>query len=159
MLFLICLLMSNIYDIIMRMSKIVLDVSANLEKLAFKLKNKAEIFLVGGYVRNGLLGFCETDVDLASELTPEELKTYLKFSDFKVKDKSKKMGTVTISIDDEEYEHTTFRKEVYEDNGKHTPEKTEFVCDIREDAKRRDFTCNSIYYSLCCYCFCCWWCW
>jgi len=123
-------------------------ISSNLDKLALKLKNKAEIFLVGGYVRNGILGFCETDVDLASELTPDELKSLLKFSDFKVKDKSKRMGTVTIEIDGEIYEHTTFRKELYTDSGKHTPEKTEFVCDIREDAKRRDFTCNCIYYSI-----------
>ena len=140
--------MSNIYDIIKLMDKKTIEVSSNLEKLAFKLKNKAELFLVGGYVRNRLLGFCETDVDLASELTPEELKSYLKYSEFKVKDKSKKMGTVTITAFDEEYEHTTFRKETYDDSGKHTPEETEFVSDIREDAKRRDFTCNAIYYSL-----------
>ena len=130
------------------MSEKALQVSANLEKLAFKLKNKAELFLVGGYVRNSLLGFCETDVDLASELTPAELKSLLKFTEFKVKDKSKKLGTVTIEIDGEVYEHTTFRKEVYEDNGKHSPKETEFVKDIREDAKRRDFTCNCIYYNL-----------
>ena len=126
----------------------ILNVSGNLEKLALKLKNKAELFLVGGYVRNGLLGFYETDVDLASELTPDELKSYLKHTDFKVKDKSKKLGTVTIEIEGEVYEHTTFRKEMYDGSGKHTPEKIEFVKDIREDAKRRDFTCNAIYYSL-----------
>ena len=130
------------------MSDKILDVSSNLEKLAFKLKNKAELYLVGGYVRNGLLGFYQTDIDLASELTPQELKSYLKYSEFKVKDKSVSMGTVTIKIGDEVYEHTTFRKEKYEDNGRHTPKETEFVNDIREDAKRRDFTCNCVYYSI-----------
>lgn len=130
------------------MSEIKIEISENLEKLAFKLKNRAEIFLVGGYVRNALLGFYDTDVDIASELTPEEIKKLLKFSDFKVVDKSKKLGTVLIKVGDEEYEHTTFRKEEYDGTGKHSPENAEFVTDIREDAKRRDFTCNCIYYSV-----------
>ena len=96
-------------------------VSENLEKLALKLKSRADIFLVGGYVRNAIMGFCETDVDLASEISPDELKQMLKYSDFKVIDKSKKLGTVLIKIGDEEYEHTTFRKETYDDSGKHQP--------------------------------------
>ncbi|MCI5797088.1 MAG: hypothetical protein MR024_00415, partial [Firmicutes bacterium] len=123
-------------------------VSENLEKLALKLKSRADIFLVGGYVRNAIMGFCETDVDLASEITPDELKLLLKYSDFKVIDKSKKLGTVIIKIDNEEYEHTTFRREVYNDSGKHQPDLAEFVNDIRQDAKRRDFSCNCVYYNL-----------
>lgn len=126
-----------------------IKISENLEKLAFKLKGKAEIFVVGGYVRNALMGFYNTDVDLASELTPEQLKNYLKFSEFKVTEKSKKLGTMLIKVGDEEYEHTTFRREEYEENsGKHSPEKAEFVLDVREDAKRRDFTCNCVYYNI-----------
>lgn len=131
------------------MSEKSIVISENLEKLAFKLKSKAEIFIVGGYVRNSLMGFYDTDVDIASELTPEEIKNLLKYSEFKVIEKSKKLGTVVIKIDDEEYEHTTFRSEEYEENsGKHTPENAEFVKDIRLDASRRDFTCNAIYYSV-----------
>lgn len=125
-----------------------IEISENLEKLALKLKNRAEIFLVGGYVRNSLLEIWQTDIDIASEIPPEELKKILKYSDFKVTDKSKKLGTVLIQIGDEEYEHTTFRKEEYDGSGKHSPEVAEFVTDIREDAKRRDFTCNSVYYSI-----------
>lgn len=123
-------------------------VSENLEKLALKLKSRADIFLVGGYVRNAIMGFCDTDVDLASEITPDELKLLLKYSDFKVIDKSKKLGTVLIKIGDEEYEHTTFRKEEYDSTGKHQPTSAEFVSDIREDAKRRDFSCNCVYYNV-----------
>ena len=48
-----------------------IQVSENLMKLAKKLKNKAELFIVGGYVRNSLLGFTATDIDLCSKLTPE----------------------------------------------------------------------------------------
>ena len=123
-------------------------ISEDLEKLAQKLKNKAELFVVGGYVRNSLLGIGDTDVDLCSKLTPDELKTYLKGSGYTVKDKNKKLGTVTISINDEVYEHTTFRSEEYDDSGRHTPVSICFVDDIRQDAKRRDFTVNCIYYSI-----------
>ena len=72
----------------------------------------------------------------------------LRYSEYKVVDKSKKLGTVLIKVDDEEYEHTTFRREEYDGSGKHSPEITEFVNDIREDAKRRDFRINAIYYNV-----------
>ena len=125
-----------------------IQVSENLMKLAKKLKNKAELFIVGGYVRNSLLGFTATDIDLCSKLTPERLKEILAGTNFVVKDKNKKLGTVTISIGDEVYEHSTFRMEEYDDSGKHCPVSVRFVDDIRQDAKRRDFTINCIYYSI-----------
>ena len=120
----------------------------NLVKLATKLKNKAELFIVGGYVRNSLLNFKGTDIDLCSKLTPEKLKEYLQNTNFVVKDKNKKLGTVTICIGKEVYEHSTFRVEEYDDSGKHCPSEVKFVDDIRQDAKRRDFTINCIYYSI-----------
>lgn len=125
-----------------------IKISENLEKLALKLKNRADLFLIGGYVRNSLMGFYETDVDLAGEITPSEMKELLKYSDYKVTEKSKKLGTLLIKIDDEEYEYTTFRKESYPEGGQHCPKNAEFVTDIREDAKRRDFTCNCVYYNI-----------
>lgn len=125
-----------------------IQISENLEKLAHKLKSKAELFIVGGYVRNQLLGIGDTDIDLCSKLSPEKLKEILKDTNFVVKDKSKKLGTVTISIGDEVYEHTTFRAEEYDKTGKHAPVAICFVDDIRQDAKRRDFTVNAIYYSI-----------
>lgn len=125
-----------------------INVSEKLEQLALLLKNRAELFLVGGYVRNSIMGFCETDVDLASEISPDELKVLLKDTEYKVIEKSKKLGTVLIKFENEEYEHTTFRKEEYDETGKHTPEQATFISDIREDAKRRDFSCNAIYYSI-----------
>lgn len=125
-----------------------INIPENLIKLALKLKNKAELFIVGGYVRNGLLGFYGTDIDLCSKLTPDKLKEYLSGTNFIVKDKNKKLGTVTITIDGETYEHSTFRVEEYDDSGKHCPILVKFVDDIRQDAKRRDFTINCLYYSI-----------
>ncbi len=123
-------------------------VSENLDKLAQKLKKKAELFIVGGYVRNGLLGIGGTDIDLASKLTTTELTELLKDTPYVVKEKNKRLGTATIKIGEEFYEHTTFRTEVYDGTGKHTPDIVTFVDDIRQDAKRRDFTVNCIYYSI-----------
>ncbi len=123
-------------------------VPENLEKLAQKLKKKAELFIVGGYVRNSLLGIGGTDIDIASRLTPTDLKELLKDTPYIVKDKNSRLGTVTIKIGDEIYEHTTFRSEVYDNTGRHTPIKVTFVDDLRQDAKRRDFTVNSIYFSI-----------
>ncbi len=123
-------------------------VPENLEKLAQKLKKKAELFIVGGYVRNSLLGIGGTDIDIASRLTPTDLKEILKDTPYVVTDKNSKLGTVTIKIGDEIYEHTTFRTEVYDNTGRHTPIKVTFVDDLRQDAKRRDFTVNSIYFSI-----------
>lgn len=128
--------------------QIKIEIPENLEKLSQKLKNKAELFVVGGYVRNAILGIGGTDVDIASQLTPDQLKEYLNGSDFKVKDKSKKLGTVTIEIEDDVFEHTTFRSEEYAEGGEHTPIRTCFVDDLRVDAKRRDFSVNAIYYSI-----------
>ena len=123
-------------------------VSENLEKLANKLKSKAELFIVGGYVRNCLLGIGGTDIDLASKLTVDRLAEILQGSNFVVEIKNQKLGTAKISIGNESYEYSTFRIENYDNSGKHSPVVVEFVDDIRQDARRRDFTINAIYYSL-----------
>ena len=49
-------------------------ITPNLLKLAKLFKKKGELYVVGGYVRNALLGIYETDIDLASKLTNDEIK-------------------------------------------------------------------------------------
>ena len=123
-------------------------ISENLEKLAGKLKSKAELFVVGGYVRNSLLGIGGTDIDIASKLSVEKLSQILKDTNFVVEEKNSKLGTATITIGNEVFEYSTFRTEKYDGSGKHSPVEVTFVDDIRQDAKRRDFTVNCIYYSI-----------
>ena len=65
----------------------IIKISSNLDKLAFKLKSKADIFIVGGYVRNSLLNISNTDIDLCSKLTINELKELLNGSDFIIEEK------------------------------------------------------------------------
>lgn len=123
-------------------------ITPNLLKLARLFKKKGELYIVGGYVRNALLGIYETDIDLASKLTNDEVKEVLFGTKYEVKETSKKLGTLVISLGEEKWEHTTFRKEEYAEGGEHVPLKVEFITDIREDAKRRDFTVNAIYYNI-----------
>ncbi len=123
-------------------------VSENLMALAKKLKKYAPLYIVGGYVRNSLLGITPSDVDLASKLTPERIAEILNGTKFEVKEISKKLGTITIRCGKELWEHTTFRKDNYDTTGRHVPKNVDFVEDVREDAKRRDFTINAIYYNI-----------
>ena len=123
-----------------------IKVTENLYDLAVLFP--CELYLVGGYIRNQLMGIDNIDMDICSKLSLEEVEKLLKKSKFDFKIKSKMLGSALISCGDERYEYTTFRRDVYPNNGQHSPEEVEFINDIREDAKRRDFTCNAIYYDI-----------
>lgn len=125
-----------------------IKISPQLFELANLLKKKAELFLVGGYVRNYLLGISNSDVDLASKLTLDKLQELLKNTPFTLKVKNEMLGTALICTKDQVWEYSTFRKEVYAQGGAHTPKKATFISDFLQDAKRRDFTINSIYYNI-----------
>lgn len=123
-------------------------ITPNLLKLARLFKKKGELYIVGGYVRNALLGIYETDIDLASKLTNEEIKEILFGTKYEVKENSKKLGTLTISLGEEKWQHSTFRTETYAEGGAHAPVAVQFVNTVEEDAKRRDFTANCVYYNI-----------
>lgn len=111
-------------------------------------KEGAKLFIVGGFVRDSLLKLNPTDIDLASEIKNEQLFKMLENTAFKVELASSKLGTTIIRTKDFKFEHTTFREESYKEGGFHSPEKVQFVKDLKLDAKRRDFTINSIYYDI-----------
>ena len=122
-----------------------IKISKNLEELA---KLFPELYIVGGYIRNQIMGIKNDDIDIVSPLTLDEVEALLKDSEYIVKIKSKVLGSAIISCGDEKYEYTTFRKDYYPEGGVHLPERVEFIKSVREDAKRRDFACNSIYYDI-----------
>lgn len=113
-------------------------------------RSGASLYIVGGYVRNALLGFSETDIDICSNLLPEEVFKLLYNSDFECVLINEKLGTIHISNKNggEIYEHTTFRAEVYAEGGAHSPTAIQFVTEIQKDASRRDFSCNALYYDV-----------
>jgi tRNA nucleotidyltransferase (CCA-adding enzyme) len=108
----------------------------------------ATLYAVGGAVRDSLLGFAPKDVDLASDMLPEEVARCLKNTGFVVLPTSPKLGTLKIKGFGKEYEYTAFRIDSYAAGGSHAPEDVRFTSDLAEDAGRRDFTADAIYYNI-----------
>lgn len=107
------------------------------------------LYLVGGAVRNSLLGLESGDYDIASSVTTSKVKDLLLGSKFMITAEYSRTGTLLIKGDCDKYEYTTFREDSYPiDSGGHTPADVRFTSDIRVDASRRDFTCNALYYDI-----------
>ncbi len=98
--------------------------------------------VVGGAVRDVLLGRAVGDIDLASALPPERVMEILGTAGIKTAPTGFAHGTVTAIIDHKGYEITTLRRDVQTD-GRHA--EVAFTGDWREDAARRDFTLNALY--------------
>lgn len=112
------------------------------------LNHNTKLYVVGGFVRDSLLSVFVEDIDICSSLTNDELFKMLENTPFEMKLGSKKLGTSIICFNDAKFEHTTFRTEAYLQGGFHTPQEVTFVTNIKEDAKRRDFTINALYYDI-----------
>ena len=103
-----------------------------------------EAYAVGGCVRDSLLGKTPNDWDITTSAKPENMKSV--FADFHCIDTGIKHGTVTVVIDGEPLEITTFRLDgEYEDN-RH-PKSVTFTADLGADLGRRDFTVNAMAYT------------
>lgn len=100
------------------------------------------IYLVGGGVRDVLLGRQPHDYDFATPLSPDEIETQLRKSGKRPQIIGRKYGTVGFKIDGQFVEVTTFRTERYSP-GSRKPE-VEFINDITHDLSRRDFTINAM---------------
>jgi poly(A) polymerase len=104
-----------------------------------------ETRLVGGAVRDGLLGLGGADIDLATRFTPEEVMKRVKAAGLKAVPTGIAHGTVTVVGHDLVAEVTTLRRDV-QSFGRHA--QVAFTDDWREDAARRDFTVNALYADL-----------
>jgi poly(A) polymerase len=101
--------------------------------------------LVGGAVRDALLGVPGADIDLATQLVPREVMARLKAAGLKAVPTGLAHGTVTAVGDGLVAEVTTLRRDVATD-GRHA--KIVFTDDWQADASRRDFTINALYAAL-----------
>ena len=103
-----------------------------------------EIYLVGGYVRDSILGIESYDIDMTTSATPNVIKDILK--EYSFNDEYSSYGCIKLEIDKYNIEITTFRKE-YDYKDYRRPNKIEFITDLKEDLKRRDFTINALCYD------------
>ncbi len=101
-----------------------------------------EAYVVGGCVRDSLLGRSPEDWDITTSAKPEQVKEIFN----RTVDTGIQHGTVTVLIDHEGYEVTTYRIDGEYEDGRH-PKSVEFTGNLLEDLKRRDFTINAMAYS------------
>lgn len=99
------------------------------------------VYLVGGSVRDTLLGHTPKDYDFSCPLLPEDIEQKVRASGKKAFITGKRYGTIGFTVGRHFVEVTTFRKETY---GKTRKPTVEFVDDITEDLSRRDFTINAV---------------
>ena len=102
-------------------------------------KHSYSLYLVGGAVRDYILKKENSDYDLTTSATPDEVKVMFK----RTIDTGIKHGTVTVIFSGEHYEITTFRTEGDYSDSRH-PDSVTFVRSLEEDLKRRDFTINAL---------------
>ena len=119
--------------------------NTSVSKIFFAINSYSslsEVRYVGGCVRKAIKGEKIDDIDLATNLEPQEVCEALKKKQINYYETGIKHGTITALIDDHKFEITSLREDVSTD-GRHAQVK--FTKDWKKDASRRDFTINAIY--------------
>lgn len=101
-----------------------------------------EAYAVGGCVRDSVLGRIPNDWDITTSAKPDEIKGLFG----RTIDTGIKHGTVTVMLDKEGFEVTTYRIDGDYEDGRH-PKEVTFTASLEEDLKRRDFTVNAMAYN------------
>ena len=105
-------------------------------------RDGGEARVVGGAVRNSLMGLPVSDMDIATSLLPQDVQARAEAASVKCVPTGIKHGTVTLVVGGQPFEVTTLRRDV-ETDGRHA--QVEFTTDWRADARRRDLTINALY--------------
>lgn len=120
-----------------------IEIPENIKFVMEKLKEAGyEAYVVGGCVRDSLLGREPKDWDLTTNATPEKIKEVFKYHII-IDNNGEKHGTVTVRHNDENIEITTFRVDGEYTDNRH-PDSVNFTTSLKEDLARRDFTINAI---------------
>ncbi len=118
----------------------VCDVLACLHSAGF------EAYIVGGSVRDAVMGVVPHDFDITTSALPQETVQIFTEKGYKVIETGLKHGTVTVLCEHEPVEITTFRVDGAYADARH-PENVRFTAKLSEDLKRRDFTVNALVYA------------
>lgn len=101
-----------------------------------------EAYAVGGCVRDSILGRVPDDWDITTSAKPEDIKKLFR----RTIDTGIEHGTVTVMLDKEGFEVTTYRIDGEYEDSRH-PKEVTFTSNLREDLRRRDFTINAMAYN------------
>lgn len=104
-----------------------------------------QVLFVGGCVRNAVLGYPDSDVDISTDARPDVVIQLAQDAGFKALPTGIDHGTVTVIAGEQPFEVTTFRRDVATDGRRAV---VAFSDDITDDALRRDFTMNALYATL-----------
>lgn len=108
----------------------------NIKKILETLENEGyQAYLVGGYVRDYLLGVTSFDVDIATDALPKDIHRIFNSS-------KNNYGSINIKVDKLNVDITTFRKDLNYVNRR--PSKVVYINNLKDDLERRDFTINAI---------------
>jgi tRNA nucleotidyltransferase/poly(A) polymerase len=109
-------------------------------------KNNYEIMVVGGAVRDALLGKAPKDFDLATDAVPDKVEEMMKAAGLRTIATGKAFGVINVFTDQGEYEIATFRLDSKEGDGRR-PDSVSFT-NIEGDVSRRDLTINALFYDI-----------
>lgn len=122
----------------------------NVPEKLMRLARRAPfpLYVVGGAVRDALAGLpCSQDWDLCAPADADVFSALAEECGLHVAGTYKNTGTVNLTDGERKMEFTRFRKDVYR-GGEHAPAQVSFTDSIEEDAWRRDFRCNAVYYDI-----------
>lgn len=121
----------------------VLELLKKVKQIIDKLQeNGYEAYAVGGCVRDAMLGRIPQDWDITTSALPMQVKALFR----RTIDTGIQHGTVTVLLDKEGFEVTTYRVDGKYEDGRH-PTEVSFTASLAEDLKRRDFTINAMAYN------------
>lgn len=106
--------------------------------------NGFKLYVVGGAVRDALLGKTPKDYDLATDAVPDKVEEMMKHAGLKTLPTGKSFGVINVFTDQGEYEVATFREDL---SGGRRPDAVSFT-DIAGDVKRRDLTINALFFDI-----------
>jgi tRNA nucleotidyltransferase/poly(A) polymerase len=107
-------------------------------------KNGYKLYVVGGAVRDALLGKNPKDYDLATDAVPDKVEEMMAKANLRTIPTGKAFGVINVFTDQDEYEIATFREDL---SGGRRPDAVSFT-NIEGDVKRRDLTINALFYDI-----------
>lgn len=133
------LLINFLFGIRVPLPKDILDINAVFTQNGYKL------YVVGGAVRDAVLGKMPKDYDLATDALPDKVEEIMAAAGFRTLPTGKAFGVINVFTDQGEYEIATFRNDVGTDGRR--PDTVVFTT-IEGDVERRDLTMNALFYDI-----------